>query len=168
MYRTLDETRRLGAEALQFHVEGMLEDGEELPSAAGLEAVMRDPENAAAVAFLVPIEIPTRAAVRVNVTFAAKVLEAIDAEATKVGTSRSALLAEASLDRIRGPRFTVIRWEERRMGRSSRRPRRASTSNPPRRVASTSLSQRSGRASDSYNAPTTESAAPSHARRSAS
>jgi predicted RNase H-like HicB family nuclease len=109
---TLDEARRLGAEALDLHIEGMLADDEELPTPSGLEAVMRDPANAEAVAFLVSIDVPTRAAVRVNVTFAARVLEAIDARARKEDTTRSALLAEAALDRIRGARFTVIRWGE--------------------------------------------------------
>lgn len=37
---TLDEARRLAEEALTFHAEGMIEDGDPLPEPSSLEAVM--------------------------------------------------------------------------------------------------------------------------------
>lgn len=37
---TLDEARRLAQEALEFHVAGMLEDGDELPAPSSLAAIM--------------------------------------------------------------------------------------------------------------------------------
>ncbi len=77
--KTLDEARRLAEEALRFHVEGLLEDGEALPQPRNLDDVMVDPDNQDAVAFLV--EVPQRPPrkVRVNVTLPENALERIDA-----------------------------------------------------------------------------------------
>jgi predicted RNase H-like HicB family nuclease len=55
---TLEEARTMAAEALELHVEGMLEDREPIPEPSSLDAIMNDPENRDAVAFLV--EVPTR------------------------------------------------------------------------------------------------------------
>lgn len=49
--RTLDEARQMAQEALDLHVEGMIEDGEPLPEPSSLESVMEDPTNREAVAF---------------------------------------------------------------------------------------------------------------------
>ncbi len=51
---TVPEARRMAGEALDLHVEGMLEDGESLPTTIAVNVVMADPDNAGAVAFLVP------------------------------------------------------------------------------------------------------------------
>lgn len=47
-------------------MEGMVEDGEEIPPPSGLGAILADPENKGAVPILVPVELPGKA-VRVNV-----------------------------------------------------------------------------------------------------
>src|ERR1700757_3760956 len=52
---TLDEARRMAQEAIELHVSGMVQDGEELPSPTSLEVIMADPENSDAVAILVPL-----------------------------------------------------------------------------------------------------------------
>ena len=52
---TLEEARRMAAEALEFHIQGMSEDGEAIPEPSLLDAVMADPHNRDAVAFLVLI-----------------------------------------------------------------------------------------------------------------
>ncbi len=41
--KTLEEARRLAAEALAFHIEGMVEDGDEIPAPSSLDAVSDDP-----------------------------------------------------------------------------------------------------------------------------
>ncbi len=51
----LDDARRMAEEALAFHVEGMIEDGEAIPEPSSLEAIMSDPENSDAVAVLIPV-----------------------------------------------------------------------------------------------------------------
>ena len=95
--RTLDEARRMAAEALALHVEGMAEDGEAVPEPSDLDTVMAIPENREAVAFLV--DVPTRPAlaVRVNVMLPRDVLDAID----RATTNRSRFLAEAARAKLR-------------------------------------------------------------------
>ncbi|MBI1775677.1 MAG: type II toxin-antitoxin system HicB family antitoxin [Proteobacteria bacterium] len=50
---TLEQARTMAAEALAFHVEGMLADGEALPEASTLDRIMADRFNRDAVPFLV-------------------------------------------------------------------------------------------------------------------
>ena len=89
---TLDEARRMAQEALELHVGGMVEDGEKLPAASSLEAIMTNPENADAVAFLVTLPEPADRTVRVNITLPERLLRRIDARAK----NRSAFLARAA------------------------------------------------------------------------
>lgn len=88
---TLDEARHMAQEALELHVAGMIEDGEALPVPSSLEAIMADPDNADAVAFLVTVPEAVNRAVRVNITLPERLLRRID-ERVK---NRSALLAAA-------------------------------------------------------------------------
>jgi predicted RNase H-like HicB family nuclease len=93
---TLEEARKLAAEVLEFHIDGMLEDRLPIPPPSALEAIMADPDNAEALPFTV--EVPDRRprAVRVNLTISETDLEALDALAKKHGKSRSAVLTEAA------------------------------------------------------------------------
>ncbi|HLY55515.1 MAG TPA: type II toxin-antitoxin system HicB family antitoxin [Stellaceae bacterium] len=93
---TLDEARALAAEALQFHVEGLAEDGTVIPAPSPLDAVMAERENRDAVAFLVPLKTPAARAVRVNVTLAEDTLAAIDRYAEAHGYTRSGFIAAAA------------------------------------------------------------------------
>jgi len=100
--RTIDEAKELAQEALSLHIQGMLEDGEEVPAPSSLEDVMADPENSDAVAFLVvsaPESKPK--AVRVNVTIPEDMLEKIDAAAKKRNMSRSSYLVQAAKTAMR-------------------------------------------------------------------
>lgn len=92
----LDDARRMAEEALAFHVEGMIEDGEAIPEPSSLEAIMSDPENNDAVAVLIPLRTPAKKAVRVNITLAEDLLRAIDAHAEAHGLTRSGFLARAA------------------------------------------------------------------------
>ncbi len=97
---TLDEARAMADEALRFHVEGLLEDGEALPEPQSLEAIMADPTNLEAVAFLVDLPDSPARTVRVNVTLPEPTLRQIDDWAKSKGLSRSAFLAAAALESI--------------------------------------------------------------------
>lgn len=46
----------MAAEALAFHVEGLLADGEILPKPSTIDGLVRDPALEDAVAFLVPLD----------------------------------------------------------------------------------------------------------------
>ena len=93
---TLDEARRLAEEALTFHAEGMIEDGDPLPEPSSLEAVMGDLGNRDGVAILVSLKTPETRAVRINVTLPEDVLTKIDAFASSQGLTRSRFLARAA------------------------------------------------------------------------
>ena len=95
--KTLDDARRLAVEALDFHIEGMTEDREPIPEPSTLDAIMADPGNRDAVAFLVEVAARPSKAVRINVMLPQDLVEAID-RATK---NRSRFLAEAARSKLR-------------------------------------------------------------------
>jgi predicted RNase H-like HicB family nuclease len=96
---TLDEARDMGAEALAFHIEGMVEDGLTIPDPSDLEAVMSDPDNRDGVAILIKAEVKTKA-VRVNITIPQDALNLIDAYAEAHGYTRSGFLVKAARQAI--------------------------------------------------------------------
>jgi len=93
---TLDEARRLAAEALALHMEGMAEDGEMIPAPSPLAEIMSERENRDAVAFLVPAPSKSTRVVRVNITMPEDVLAEIDRYAEGHGLTRSGLIATAA------------------------------------------------------------------------
>ncbi|HEX2800717.1 MAG TPA: type II toxin-antitoxin system HicB family antitoxin [Phenylobacterium sp.] len=98
---TLDEARSMAAEALAFHVEGMMEDGEAIPEPSSLEAVMRDAENRDGVAILVDLPQAPKI-VRVNITLPDDALREIDAYAEAQGYTRSGFLLKAARQALAG------------------------------------------------------------------
>ncbi len=98
--KSLDEARRMAAEALALHVEGMSEDGEDLPAPSALDAVMATRASRGAVAVLVDVAAPETRAVRVNITLPARMLDQIDAQAKREKTTRSGFLVAAARARI--------------------------------------------------------------------
>jgi predicted RNase H-like HicB family nuclease len=99
---TLDEARAFAEEALAFHLEGLIEDGEAIPEPSSLEAIMLERENRDGVAILVNANVARQPkAVRVNVTLPEDVLEEIDRYAEAHGFTRSGFLARAAQAEIR-------------------------------------------------------------------
>jgi len=97
--KTLEEARRMAAEALAFHIEGMIEDGEAIPDPSPLDAVMKERENLDAAAFIVAVPTATERAVRVNVTLPESLIKRID----EVTDNRSKFLAQAASRALRPP-----------------------------------------------------------------
>ena len=93
---SLDDARAMAEEALAFHIEGLVEDGEAIPAPSTLEEVMSDPDNRSGVAILVAVKSDQPKVVRVNVTLPGDVLEQIDRYAEAHGYTRSGLLAQAA------------------------------------------------------------------------
>jgi len=98
---SLDEARAMAEEALAFHVEGLIEDGEAIPEPANLESVMADAVNRDGVAILVPVKTRAAKVVRVNVTLPEDVLAEIDRYAEAHGFTRSGFLAQAAKQAIK-------------------------------------------------------------------
>ncbi len=95
---TLEEARRMASEALAFHLEGMREDGEEIPAPSTLDDLRGDPAMKGAVAFLVETKEPEKT-VRVNITARASQIAEIDRRARSVGLTRSSYLVQKALGR---------------------------------------------------------------------
>jgi predicted RNase H-like HicB family nuclease len=92
----LDEARKMAAEALALHLEGLAEDGEAVPEPSSLEEVMAIAENKDGVAVLIDAPASEVKSVRVNVTLPADVLGEIDKYAEREGFTRSGFLAQAA------------------------------------------------------------------------
>ncbi|MHC1547749.1 type II toxin-antitoxin system HicB family antitoxin [Phyllobacterium sp. K27] len=93
---SLDDARSMAEEALSFHIDGLVEDGEAIPEPASLEEVMADANNRDGVAILVSVKTEAKKAVRVNVTLPEDVLQQIDSFAESHGFTRSGFLAKAA------------------------------------------------------------------------
>ncbi len=65
--KTLEEARHNAVEALTLHIEGMIEDGEQVPEPATLDDMASDRAIQDAVAFLVDVDIADRVE-RFNIT----------------------------------------------------------------------------------------------------
>ena len=93
--KTLEEARRMAAEALALHIQGMAEDGETIPEPSTIDDVANDPAMKGAVAFLVSVGLEKT--VRVNITARESQIEAIDQRAAEAGMTRSAYMVQAAV-----------------------------------------------------------------------
>jgi predicted RNase H-like HicB family nuclease len=93
--KTLEEARRMAAEALSLHIAGMIEDAEEIPNPSTIDDIADDPAIKRAVAFLVPGQ--TERTVRINITARESQIEKIDRLARAAGLTRSAYVVQAAL-----------------------------------------------------------------------
>lgn len=98
--RTLEEARRMAAEALALHIAGMIEDGDVVPDPSNLDALGNDPNMRGAMAVLVRVEPAAEKTVRINITARESQLDAIDQLASKAGLTRSAYMVQSSLNRF--------------------------------------------------------------------
>ena len=89
--KTVAETLELAEEVLEFHVEGMLEQSEDIPGPTPLDEIEVDD----GIPFLVPLLLK-RKAKRINITVNEGTLEQIDEYAKTNGLTRSAFLVEAA------------------------------------------------------------------------
>ena len=99
--RDIDEAKDMAQDALALHIQGMLEDSEQLPAPSRLEDIMADPDFTDATAYLI-VSIPDSKprTVRVNITLPEMTLKQIDAAAKKRGMSRSSFLVHAARNAI--------------------------------------------------------------------
>jgi predicted RNase H-like HicB family nuclease len=96
---TLDEALVNAGEALAMHIEGMEEDGEEVPLPLPIEIIVSDPRFAEAreggVIASVPLVRDLGSTTRINVSLDLGLLRAIDGEAKRRKQTRSAFIASA-------------------------------------------------------------------------
>jgi predicted RNase H-like HicB family nuclease len=103
--KNIDEAKDMAKEALSLQIQGMIEDGEQLPGPSKLEEIMADPDFADTAAYLV-VDVPDTKprTVRVNITIPEMTLKQIDAAARKRGMSRSSFLVYAAQNAIQSNR----------------------------------------------------------------
>jgi len=92
----LDDARAMAEEALAFHIEGMIEDGEAIPEPSNLEDIMADPDNRSGVAILIDVKTEAPKVMRVNITLPSDILEQVDRYAEAHGLSRSGFLTQVA------------------------------------------------------------------------
>ncbi len=94
---TLEDLRPMITEALAFHLEGMREDGDAIPTPSSFDEIIQAEDYGDAVAVMV-VKAPdeAEATVRVNITLPENTLAQIDRKAAKLGMSRSGFLAKAA------------------------------------------------------------------------
>lgn len=100
----LDTLVAKAADALAFHVAGLVEDGEPVPQVRSQSELWNDPQfqadrKEAAFVTLLPVELPGKT-VRVNITLNESALDMIDRAAAKAGESRSGFLVSSALKRV--------------------------------------------------------------------
>ena len=94
---SLEDLRPMIEEALGFHIEGMVEDGEAVPEPSALDDILKAEGYADVVAVMVVKAPETEGAtVRVNITLPEKTLAQIDRKAAAKGMSRSRFLVQAA------------------------------------------------------------------------
>jgi predicted RNase H-like HicB family nuclease len=115
---SVDEALRRGRDALDFHVESMMEVGEVLPKIRDIAEIKADPDYtedfADAVVAVVDAEVPAKA-VLVNISIDERLLDRIDRAAQATGETRSGFMAAAARERLSPDRLAgqvVERFEE--------------------------------------------------------
>lgn len=98
---SLEEAMRMAVEALELHTEEM----KQLPVPSALDAIMADPHNEGAVAFLVSPPARKSRSVAVRITLEERLLEEVDRVSRQLGESRSGFLAHAAKARLRAGRL---------------------------------------------------------------
>lgn len=92
--KTLEEAKNMAEEALQFHVDGLIKDGEMLPKAATLDKVKMKYKKSE-VFLIIPVRVKTKAT-RINITIDEKLLRKLDRYLEKHhDENRSAFFAKA-------------------------------------------------------------------------
>ena len=96
---TPEQAQDNAREALAFHLEGMIEDGAEIPAPTAAEdidiaSIARDESI---YLIFVTVERPSKT-LRINITMDERLIRAADAEAKRRGTTRSGLFQELVRD----------------------------------------------------------------------
>jgi predicted RNase H-like HicB family nuclease len=99
---TVDEALAMAREAIELHLEGLIEDGQVVPEPGRIEDHQANPDYAGgtwAVVSIVPSRLRVKAK-RVNISMPERVLDAVDRFADAAGETRSGLLVKAALTYI--------------------------------------------------------------------
>jgi predicted RNase H-like HicB family nuclease len=101
---TFDEALESVAEAIDLHLEGITEDGGDIPTPRPIAEHRSNPDLAGAVWAVVDVDVSRfeGKAEKINITLPRRLLAKIDEYAKARGTSRSGFLAEAARQAMSG------------------------------------------------------------------
>lgn len=99
---TVDEALAMAREAIELHLEGLIEEGGVAPLPTPIEKLRADPDFEGGTWAIVPVDETTLRVkiARVCITMPLRVLDAIDRHAKAHGETRSGLLARAAVKYI--------------------------------------------------------------------
>ena len=95
--RTIDEAIEMAREAIELHIEGILEEGQAIPRPGVIDNHQEDPAYAGGTWAIVTVD-PSElrlATKRVNISMPERVLESVDRYAAQARETRSGLLVRA-------------------------------------------------------------------------
>ncbi len=100
--RTMDEAIAMAREAIELHIEGLIEAGRPVPAARRIEEQAKKATYKGGVWALVSIDPATLRtnAKRINITIPERVLDQVDRFARQTGDTRSGLLVRAATSYI--------------------------------------------------------------------
>lgn len=95
---TVDEALAMAQEAIELHLEGLIEAGDAVPLASPIEKLRNDPHFSGGIWAIVNVDESSLRVkfARIGVTMPERVLDAIDRYAKANGETRSGLLARAA------------------------------------------------------------------------
>ena len=90
------------AEAVAFHIEGLLDAGEKIQLPQAIESHSAYPDSAGVIWAIASVDLASLSgkSKRLNISLAERVLRRIDAPAGKNGESRSGFIARAALQAV--------------------------------------------------------------------
>jgi predicted RNase H-like HicB family nuclease len=96
---TLDDALVQAVEALECHIEGLLLDGEQIPSPQSIEAHHNNPDVEGGIWAIVDVDISKLSgkSKRVNITISERLFTTMDQYAAEHGKTRSGFIAEAAI-----------------------------------------------------------------------
>lgn len=99
---TIDEAIINSGEAAAFHLEGLLDAGESIPSPRGIETHSANPDYARMIWALVSVDLSSFSgkSKRLNISLPERVLRSIDSAAEKNGETRSGFIARIALEKV--------------------------------------------------------------------
>ena len=100
--KTIDDALQMAREAIELHLEGLIEEGKPVPRPATIDAHHRKSDYKGGTWALVSVDPATLRsnAKRINITVPERVLDAVDGYARKTGDTRSGLLVRAATQYI--------------------------------------------------------------------
>jgi predicted RNase H-like HicB family nuclease len=99
---TMDEAMQNASEAIECHIEGLLIDGDDIPSPMPMEFHHVNPDFKDGIWGIVPVDLSKLSgkSKRINISIPERLLQKIDAKAKSLGENRSSFLLAAALEHI--------------------------------------------------------------------